>query len=130
MTHTKRTRRPLDVPALADEVAESVRRLNHALQDAAGRGEWPMPPQDAYRVVGALADTARRLPQVLRETTGFAYEPDGLRVDDGTDPAAHLRRLSAAVHDATQHARVLEAALNEACSLVGAVGYAVAWDDA
>jgi len=124
MTHNKTARRRVDAPALADDVAESVRRLNHGLLDIAGSGGWPMPPQDAYDVVGALADAARRLPQALRESTGFVCEPDGLRVDDGTDPAVHLRRVRAVMHEAEQHARALESALETARGLLGAVAYA------
>lgn len=130
MTQSRGARRPLDPPALADDVAESVRRLNHAIENAAYQGTWPTAPQDAYRIVGALVQAMRRLPRVLHEVDAFTSEPDGLRIDDGTDPATHLRRLNAAVVDAKRHTDALEAALNDAWSLLGTVGYAAPWEDA
>ncbi|MGW0663045.1 hypothetical protein [Streptodolium elevatio] len=124
MTDTTAARRAVDAPIAADEVAEFVRRLNYALQDAAARGDFPMSPTDAYRITGALAAAARRLPQALHETASVVCEPEGLRVDDGTDPFKHLARVCAAFHDAQQHARALEAALENAWRLLGSVAYA------
>lgn len=118
----------LSAPALADQVAESVRQLNHALQGMAYRGEWPTPPDDAYRIVGALVQAAGRLPVVLREMGGFTTEPEGLRVDDGTTPGPHLARLCAVLHEAQQHARALEAALASAHRILGTVSYPEPWD--
>lgn len=124
MTHSSTARRRLDAPTEADSVAEAVRRLNHALQDDANRGDWPPAPADAYRIAGALAVMAGRLPNVLRELTGIAYEPEGLRIDDGTDPHRHLAQMCAAIGDAQHHAAALEAALNLAWQLLGHVAYA------
>lgn len=128
MTQITGKRLCLSAPALADQLAESVRQLNHALQGMARRGEWPMPPEDAYRIVSALRQAAGRLPVVLHEMGGFTTEPEGLRVDDGTAPEPHLDRLFTALHDAQQHARALEAALADAHRVLGTVSYPDPWD--
>lgn len=121
MTHNKHTRRPLDAPAAADEVAEAVRRLNHALQDAASDGDWPVSPSTAYGIAGALTLAARRLPHVLHEVGSLACEAEYLRIDNGTGPEAHLRRVTAALTDAHQHTNALAEALNTAWSLLSMV---------
>ncbi|UGQ10035.1 hypothetical protein LO772_24525 [Yinghuangia sp. ASG 101] len=123
MTHRKAARRPVDAPTAANDVAEATRRLNHALQDAAAKGDWPVSPTDAYDIVGALTLAVQRLPYALNEVDGIASEPDGLRVDDGTDPAMHLHRVSKALGDALQHADALADALNAAWSLLGVIGH-------
>ncbi|WP_436773897.1 hypothetical protein [Yinghuangia sp. YIM S09857] len=128
MTYPTTARRGPDAPTVADSIAEATRTLSYVLQSEASRGVWPPTPADAYRIVGALVIMAGRLPDVLHEMTGIAHEPDGLRIDDGSDPRAHLRRLCVAIGEAQQHVSGLESALNTAWTLLGAVGYDQAQD--
>ena len=76
---------PDDVRRLALAASETIRTLNHATMPANGCPGLAY-PSDAYTVVGALAELAGRLPQLLEQTSVFLQRQlqfDLIDVDEG-----------------------------------------------
>ncbi|WTW96855.1 hypothetical protein OG216_27395 [Streptomycetaceae bacterium NBC_01309] len=133
MTHIDTIRPPNreradSAPAIADTIADLTRLLNRTVCYPGGLTN----PGDAYRITGALMETAMRLPQstdaISRYLTRQAARGT-LRIDNGSNAVAHTARVADAIRTANQHARLLEQALAEAFSLTGAIGYHAEHDD-
>ncbi|WP_327655988.1 hypothetical protein [Streptomyces sp. NBC_00483] len=112
---------------LADRAAETVRDLNYATLPWASGLAFP---GDAYSTVGNLSMLAMRLPQALRQITGFIdrqHEQGALYSDQGTDSLeTRIAMLRSATDAAVIAADALYAALEQAhgaLSPIGAQGY-------
>lgn len=113
-----------DAPDTARRLSETARDLNYATlpaDDFPGL-EWP---SDAYEVIGALAEVARRLTQATEQVGRFFEDPagrDDLHADDGPNPAwwagQAAGQLEAAGGGFTQAAQWLDRA-HEAASHLG-----------
>ena len=91
---------PDDVRRLALEASEAIRVLNHATMPANGCPGLAY-PSDAYTVVGALAELAGRLPQLLEQTSVFLQRQlqfDLIDVDGGEFAGDPLGAVGTASH--------------------------------
>lgn len=111
---------PEDARALADDASQTIRALNLATLPADGCPGL-VHPTDAFDVIGALAELARRLPQLLEQVSAFLQRQlqlDLVAVDDGDfagDPLGAIGTAAHALeHDGRAHAQRLAAALARA----------------
>jgi hypothetical protein len=100
------------ITALAQITAEAIRALNHATFPRAALSE----PATVYRVLGELATTAHRLPQLCSQLARWLDEENTagrLAHDSGSLPDA-LYRVLARLDEATRWAGLLGGALDDA----------------
>ncbi|MFI0822229.1 hypothetical protein ACH4TX_41665 [Streptomyces sp. NPDC021098] len=86
--------------AIAHQLAEETRALNHRTLDPTVFEQ----PGDVSEVVCALRTVLERLPQALNQTSAGLRrlaETDGIRMDDGTDPAVAVAAALVALREAT-----------------------------
>ncbi|MCW2597572.1 MAG: hypothetical protein JWP39_3460 [Jatrophihabitans sp.] len=91
---------PEDARALADDASQTIRALNLATLPADGCPGL-VHPTDAFDVIGALAELARRLPQLLEQVSAFLQRQlqfDLVAVDDGDFAGDPLGAIGTAAH--------------------------------
>ena len=99
--------------ALASAAAEAIRGLNHATRHPAGLDQ----PAVAYDILGSLALTASRLPQLLGQITRWldqALAAGRLGHDLGEDPAHAAGAAAVFLGDAAASAAALAGNLDAA----------------
>lgn len=109
-----------DACRIADDASEAIRALNHATLPADGCPGLQY-PSDAYVLLGALAQLAQRLPQLLEQISAFLQRElqlDLVTVDGGKFAGDPLAAIGTACHQleggASQAARRLADALDAA----------------
>lgn len=103
-----------DTLRLARTAAEAVRGLNWLTRHESGLGQ----PSIAYDTIGALAQAASRLPQLLTQITcwlGQALAAGRLGHDLGEDPALAVDGAVIFLGDARRSAGALAGDLDAAC---------------
>ncbi|MFK0282557.1 hypothetical protein ACIQVL_19105 [Streptomyces sp. NPDC090499] len=111
--------RPQD---LADQAAEAIRNLNHAIQSAKGELNYP---SDAYELVASLKQLTQRLPQSFEQISRFlgALAKTGAVTADHGTPDDHLAEARSGLASAALIAQTLTDHLGYAHSALGPIGY-------
>lgn len=107
--------------AIAHQLAEEARALNHRTLDPAVYGQ----PGDVSEVVYALRTVVERLPQALQQAAAGLRRLDGaggIRMDDGTNPGVAAERVLSALQDATGALWTVQEALVEASGSLSYMG--------
>lgn len=111
---------------MADDASEAIRALNHATLPADGYPALGY-SSDAYYLLGALAELARRLPQLLEQISAFLQRQlqlDLVMVDGGEFAGDPLAAIGTACHELEDRARHSARCLADA---LGAAQQAVAF---
>lgn len=107
---------------ILDAAAEQVRAFNHA--SISTGTDWQY-PSHAYDAIGNLAYLLRMLPQAIEQATWPVTRTDArgrLVIDGGSDPAAAMQKLRAALDDATEFATALSDAVDAMHSATSPMG--------